>query len=173
VRQEFGPSLHVLDGGACQIGIESAIVDCTRAQPALLRPGQLSRRDIERVLGQPLVAPDAASPRAPGTLAAHYAPQARVSLLAPAALAARLAAGPAGAGGVPRGVGVYSRVAPPGGLGWLWRQMPADPAAMAHELFGVMRDFDDAGVAHLWVEQPPAAPEWDGVRDRLQRAAHA
>jgi L-threonylcarbamoyladenylate synthase len=51
--------------------------------------------------------------------------------------------------------------------------MPADPAAVAHELFGVMRDFDDAGVAQLWVEQPPAAPDWDGVRDRLQRAAHA
>lgn len=173
VRQEFGPGLHVLDGGACRLGIESAIVDCTRAQPALLRPGQLSRRDIERVLGQPLAAPDASSPRAPGTLAAHYAPRARVSLLATPALAARLAAGPAGADGVARGVGVYSRVTPPGGLSWLWRQMPADAAAVAHELFAVMRDFDDAGVAQLWVELPPAEPEWDAVRDRLQRAASA
>ena len=176
VRQEFGPGLHVLDGGACQVGIESTIVDCTRSQPALLRPGQLSRRDIEQVLGQPLAAPDASSPRAPGTLAAHYAPQARVSLLATSALAARLAAGPAGMAGmagVARGVGVYSRLVPPVGLGWLWRQMPADAAAVAHELFGVMRDFDDAGVAQLWVEQPPAEPEWEGVRDRLQRAASA
>lgn len=173
VRREFGAGLHVLDGGPCLIGIESAIVDCTRAQPALLRPGQLSRRDIEAVLGQPLAAPDASSPRASGTLAAHYAPQARVSLLATAALAARLAAGPAGAGGVARGVGVYSSVIPPVGLGWLWRQMPADPAAVAHELFGVMRDFDDAGVGQLWVERPPAEPGWDGVRDRLQRAASA
>ena len=173
VRGEFGPGLHVLDGGACQLGIESAIVDCTRAQPALLRPGQLSRRDIEQVLGQPLAAPDALSPRAPGTLAAHYAPQARLSLLATAALAARLAAGPAGAAGVARGVGVYSRLAPPVGVGWLWRQMPVDAADVAHELFGVLRDFDDAGVAQLWVEQPPAGPDWDGVRDRLQRAASA
>ena len=171
VRREFGPGLHVLDGGPCLYGIESAIVDCTRAQPALLRPGQLSRRDIEIVLGQPLAAPDASSPRAPGTLAAHYAPQARVSLLATAALVARLAAGPAGAGGVAQGVGVYSQSRPPMGSGWLWRQMPASAAAVAHELFGVMRDFDDAGVAQLWVEQPPAGPEWDGVRDRLQRAA--
>jgi len=165
VRHEFGPGLHVLDGGACELGIESAIVDCTRAQPALLRPGQLSRQAIERVLGQPLAAPDASSPRAPGTLAAHYAPRARVSLLATPALAARLAAGPA------PGVGVYSRLVPPGGSGWLWRQMPADAAAVAHELFAVMRDFDDAGVAQLWVELPPAEPEWDAVRDRLQRAA--
>ena len=173
VVAEFGPALWVLDGGACDIGIESAIVDCTRARPALLRPGQLSRHDIEQVLGQPLAAPDAASPRAPGTLASHYAPQARVSLLATAALAARLAAGPAAAAGVARGVGVYSRLTPPVGAGWLWRQMPADAAAVAHELFGVMRDFDDAGAAQLWVEQPPAEPEWDGVRDRLQRAASA
>ena len=173
VRGEFGPGLHVLDGGACQLGIESAIVDCTRAQPALLRPGQLSRHDIEQVLGQPLAAPDALSPRAPGTLAAHYAPQARLSLLATAALAARLAAGPAGAAGVARGVGVYSRLAPPVGVGWLWRQMPADAADVAHELFGVLRDFDDAGVAQLWVEQPPDHPAWDAVRDRLQRASGA
>ena len=171
VRQEFGAALHVLDGGACLVGIESAIVDCTRARPALLRPGQLSRHAIEQVLGQPLAAPDAGSPRAPGTLAAHYAPQARVSLLTTAALAARLAAEPAGAAGVARGVGVYSWSMPLLGAGWLWRQMPAQAAAAAHELFGVMRDFDDAGVAQLWVEQPPAEPEWDGVRDRLQRAA--
>jgi len=173
VRQEFGLALHLLDGGPCQLGIESTIVDCTRAQPALLRPGQLSRRDIEQVLGQPLAAPDASSPRAPGTLAAHYAPRARVSLLATPALAARLAAGPAGSAGVARGVGVYSRLAPPVGLGWLWRQMPADSAAVAYELFAVLREFDDAGVAQLWVEQAPADPDWDGVRVRLQRAASA
>jgi len=171
VRQEFGPALHVLDGGACQFGIESAIVDCTRERPALLRPGQLSRREIEHVLGQPLAAPDALSPRAPGTLAAHYAPQARISLLDTPALAARLAAGPTVMGGLAGGVGVYSRFTPPRGAGWLWRQMPDDAAEVAHELFAVLREFDGAGVAQLWVEQPPAAPDWDGVRDRLQRAA--
>lgn len=171
VRQEFGPALYVLDGGACQFGIESAIVDCTRERPALLRPGQLSRREIERVLGQPLAAPDALSPRAPGTLAAHYAPQARVILLDTPALAARLAAGPTGTGGLAGGVGVYSRFAPLRGAGWLWRQMPDDAADVAHELFAVLREFDGAGVAQLWVEQPPSAPDWDGVRDRLQRAA--
>ena len=49
--------------------------------------------------------------------------------------------------------------------------MPADPAAVAHELFAVLRDFDDAGVVAIWVETPPANPAWDGVRDRLRRAA--
>jgi tRNA threonylcarbamoyl adenosine modification protein (Sua5/YciO/YrdC/YwlC family) len=75
------PRLLVLDGGACDVGIESAIVDCTREQPALLRPGA------------------------------------------------------------------------------------------AHELFAVLRELDAAGVGTIWVEQPPPDPAWDGVRDRLQRAA--
>ena len=171
VRQEFGTALHVLDGGVCRLGIESAIVDCTREQPALLRPGQLSRHEIEAVLGQPLAAPDGLSPRAPGSLLAHYAPSARVSLLETPALAARLVAGPSGAAVSAGGVGVYSRLAPPSGTGWQWRQMPANAATTAHELFAVLREFDGAGVSQLWIEQVPAAPEWDGVRDRLQRAA--
>jgi L-threonylcarbamoyladenylate synthase len=51
--------------------------------------------------------------------------------------------------------------------------MPGSAAEVAHELFAVMREFDAAGVSTLWVEEPPAGPEWDGVRDRLVRAAAA
>jgi L-threonylcarbamoyladenylate synthase len=51
--------------------------------------------------------------------------------------------------------------------------MPEAPAAVAHDLFSVLRELDDAGVAQIWVEQPPAGSAWDGVRDRLQRAAAA
>jgi len=51
--------------------------------------------------------------------------------------------------------------------------MPTDAAAVAHELFAVLREFDAAGVSAIWVEQPPPGPEWDGVRDRLRRAAAA
>ncbi len=168
VLQEFGAELTVLDGGPCAVGIESAIVDCTRAVPALLRPGQLSRRALEAALGQPLAAPDAASPRASGTLASHYAPAAPVRLFDAVALAHRLQSGPPETGAV---VGVYSRLALAAGPGWLTRVMPADAAAAAHELFSVLREFDEAGVAAIWVERPPPGPEWDGVRDRLQRAA--
>ena len=168
VAAEFGPDLLVLDGGACPVGIESAIVDCTREQPALLRPGQLSRSQLEQILGQPLAAPDAASPRASGTLASHYAPNARLLVLDTPALRSRLAAAPAGS---EQGVAVYSRLAPAAGHGWIWRQMPTQAAAAAHELFAVLRELDAAGVGTIWVEQPPPDPAWDGVRDRLQRAA--
>jgi len=169
VAQEFGPGLMVLDGGDCDVGIESAIVDCSGLQPALLRPGQLSAAQIEAVLGTRLTAPHAASPRASGTLASHYAPSAAVHLFSgglpePAAEAGEL-------------LGVYSRIAPADGCGLggrqqlLYRPMPPNAAAVAHELFAVLRDFDAAGVSSIWVERPPPDPEWDGVRDRLQRAA--
>ena len=168
VTAEFGPGLLVLDGGACPVGIESAIVDCTREQPALLRPGQLSRQQLEQALGQPLAAPDSASPRASGTLASHYAPQARLQLVDTPSLRLRLAGVPPGPG---QRVAVYSRLAPVAGQGWIWRRMPSQAAATAHELFAVLRELDAAGVGTIWVEQPPPDPDWDGVRDRLQRAA--
>jgi L-threonylcarbamoyladenylate synthase len=176
VVQEFGAALAVLDGGACEVGIESAIVDCSGEQPALLRPGRLTRTALESVLGAPLAAPDAASPRAPGTLASHYAPAAPVRLFESMQLHARLHAEPEGGAARPGPVvGVYSRLASAAVAGprWMYRTMPADAAAAAHELFAVLREFDAAGVAAIWVEQPPPGPEWEGVRDRLRRAAAA
>jgi L-threonylcarbamoyladenylate synthase len=179
VVQEFGPELWVLDGGACAVGIESAIVDCTRATPALLRPGQLAAATLESVLGQALAAPDAASPRASGTLTAHYAPAAKVTLLDEVALRHRLRSWRLGPGEV---VGVYSRsvlnadgavAVGNASAAWRHRLMPDDADAVAHELFAVMREWDEAGVTALWIEQPPPGPQWDGVRDRLQRAAAA
>lgn len=174
VASEFQGSdgLWVLDGGACSEGIESAIVDCSRGLPVLLRPGTLARDRIEAAAGQALQAPDAAAPRAPGTLAAHYAPRARVRLMPPPMLAAALEV-LAGNGGVPAAaVAVYSRTVrvPPAVP---WRQMPPDAAGTAHELFLALRELDASGAPLIWVEQPPDTPEWDGVRDRLQRAAAA
>jgi L-threonylcarbamoyladenylate synthase len=159
------------------VGIESAIVDCTREPPALLRPGQLSRAQIEAVLGQPLAAPDAASPRAPGMLASHYAPTAPLRLLDSAALHQALDApaqhpAPASGGWGGPVIGVYSRLPLSGPHGpFLHRPMARDAAGVAHELFSVLRELDAAQVASIWVEAPPPEAAWDGVRDRLQRAA--
>ncbi|MBY0366887.1 MAG: Sua5/YciO/YrdC/YwlC family protein, partial [Burkholderiaceae bacterium] len=171
VVEEFGPGLLVLDGGACEVGIESSIVDCSRERPALLRPGLIGRARIEAALGEPLVAPDAQAPKASGTLAAHYAPAARLRLLDADRLALLLATGAASAG--LEGVAVYSRAQPPAGLAWKWQAQPGDPAAAAHELFAVLRALDAAGAREIWVEAPPRDPAWDGVRDRLSRAAAA
>jgi L-threonylcarbamoyladenylate synthase len=57
------------------------------------------------------------------------------------------------------------------GSGLFWRPMPANAKQAAHDVFGVLRDFDARGVRTIWIETPPNTPDWEGVRDRLQRAA--
>lgn len=168
VADEFGAGLMVLDGGACSVGIESTIVDCSRDQPVLLRPGVLTRGELERVLGQPLAERDAQSPRASGTLEAHYAPTARLRLADASALAALAALPDRG-----RGMAVYSRTCPALPPEARWARMPADPIEAARALFATLRAIDTPDVTQIWVEQPPDAPEWEGVRDRLRRAAAA
>jgi len=171
VVQEFGADLAVLDGGDCPGGIESAIVDCRSTVPTLLRAGLLPRARIEAVLGRALAEPDAASPRVSGSLRSHYAPQAKLRLMATAALRDALAVLGPQAGELK--LAVYSRSGMPTGHGIEHRRMPDDPAAVAHELFAALREFDARGVQIIWVEHLPPATEWDGVRDRLQRAAAA
>ncbi|MBX9794017.1 MAG: Sua5/YciO/YrdC/YwlC family protein, partial [Burkholderiaceae bacterium] len=175
VAAELGPDVRVLDGGACEVGIESTIVDCSRDRAVLLRPGTLTRSAIEAVLGGPLEDRDVAAPRAPGTLDAHYAPRARVRLMSAAMLRSAielLGAAPADpASAVPLKLAVYSRLLPPAGAVAIHQAMPARADQAAHELFSVLRRFDDLGAQLIWVEEPPAAAEWDGVRDRLVRAS--
>ena len=168
VVDEFGDDLLVVDGGAARIGIESAIVDCSTGSPVLLRPGILTRARIENAAGTALRNPGAASPRAPGTLAAHYAPKAKVRVMATPMLKAALGV----LGSDSLRLAVYSRSIPSGvATGVVHRRMPARPEQAAHELFAILRELDREGVHLIWVEEPPPGPEWDGVRDRLDRAA--
>jgi len=172
VQSEFGDDLLVLDGGECAVGIESTIVDCTRGVPVLLRPGAVSRADIERACGLRPLSKDelpAHTPRASGTLLAHYAPDAKVRLMD----AQQLQAGLDLLGSDASQLGVYARSPLQTSSPVVLRRMPEDAAAAARELFSMLRAFDTAGVRLLWIETPPATPAWEGVRDRLQRAAAA
>jgi L-threonylcarbamoyladenylate synthase len=169
VVSEFDETLWVLDGGPCDVGIESTIIDCTREQPVLLRPGVLTREQLEAVLGQPLGTPDAHSPRASGTLAAHYAPRAKLRLMPGDQIRSALDL----LGTSPLKLAVYSRSLSKAPSGVLLRRMPQDAAAAARELFAVLRELDTEGRQLIWVEEPPATPEWEGVRDRLTRASAA
>ncbi|MEO7055522.1 MAG: L-threonylcarbamoyladenylate synthase [Caldimonas sp.] len=170
VVDELGADLVVLDGGSARIGIESAIVDCSGDVPVLLRPGVLAAPQIEAAAGVALASPGAASVPAPGTLAAHYAPRARLRLMTTELLRIALDM----LGSEPLRLAVYSRSVPSGvATGVAHRRMPARPEQAAHELFSVLRELDLGGVHLIWVEEPPPGPEWDGVRDRLRRAAAA
>ncbi len=187
VAGEFGEELLILDGGACEVGIESTIIDCTRGVPVLLRPGGISRAQIEAVCKQSVLSNEELTsdipqgPRASGTLESHYAPNAKVRLMDAKALQAALdllgndmdvkadkalASQPV--------IAIYSRVilrTPSSRV--LRRRMPDDATATAQQLFAVLRDFDALGVKLIWVETPQDDPEWDGVRDRLTRASAA
>ena len=171
-----GDDLLVLDGGACAVGIESTIVDASRGQPVLLRPGMLTTAQLEAVCGQPVRLPHEAldgqpAPRASGTLASHYAPNAQVRLMDAAALKQALAL--LGNDVPPGRIAVYAPQRP-AQRGIAWHPMPQRASDCARELFAVLRDFDAQGVALIWVRMPPdtdGLPDWQGVRDRLQRAA--
>jgi L-threonylcarbamoyladenylate synthase len=159
--------LLILDGGACPVGIESTIVDCSRGYPVLLRPGMVTQAQLEAACGQPLRERDGAAPRASGTLESHYAPNAKVRLMAAQPLQAALDL----LGTDARHIAVYARATLKAAPGVTVRRMPDDAAQAAQALFATLRELDATGVKLIWVETPPASPEWDGVRDRLQRAA--
>ena len=173
VAGEFAGDLLVLDGGPCAVGIESSIVDCTRGQPVLLRPGVLTRAQLEAACGQPVLDKDAvqtigSTPRASGTLESHYAPNAKVRLMDAAALQTALDL----LGADAAHIAVYARtILRIQSAQVLLRRMPDDALATAQQLFSVLRSFDAQGARLIWVEMLPGDTEWDGVRDRLGRAA--
>jgi L-threonylcarbamoyladenylate synthase len=171
VRSEFGADLLILDGGPCEVGIESSIVDCTRGRPVLLRPGVLTRVQLEAACGEPVLPQDEideAAPRASGTLESHYAPNAKVRLMDAGAIQTALDL----LGTDAANIAIYARsIVRIKSEKVLYRRMPDDAIATAQQLFAVLRDFDAKGVKLIWIENLPEAAEWDGVRDRLARAS--
>jgi L-threonylcarbamoyladenylate synthase len=170
VADDFGDEIAlILDGGPCRHGIESTIVGFTGAEPELLRPGALSVEQLARVLGRAPGIAGTAAPRAPGTLAAHYAPRTPARLMPREELLAAL-----GRLGSPTGhiaVLAHSVTQPPLFEG-TWFDAPAHDAAYAHELYANLRALDAQAADEIWIEAPPDGPEWSAVRDRLRRATH-
>ncbi|RXZ36587.1 threonylcarbamoyl-AMP synthase [Oxalobacteraceae bacterium CAVE-383] len=174
VRDEFGGAdaaaiACILDGGQSEVGIESTILDVSRVAThgvALLRPGHISAAQIAEVLGVAPNAPDAAAPRASGTLDAHYAPATPVALVSRDRLEA--AARQLQEAGKTMALIYYrSPVAP----ALAAMALPANAAGYAHDLYAALRAMDGAGADLIVVEAPPAESAWQGVNDRLRRAA--
>jgi L-threonylcarbamoyladenylate synthase len=172
VHDEFdadGTLAMVLDGGASEVGIESTIIDLSRLAthgPVLLRPGHISREAIAAVIDQLPAAPDAAAPRASGTLESHYAPHTPVAMQDKATLSKTLAQ--LHAAGRKLALIHYSDF--PATHAAL--RLPAAPAGFAHALYAALRSMDGSGADLILVEAPPQDGEWLGVNDRLRRAAH-
>ena len=176
VRDEFGIGPDsavpcVLDGGQSDVGIESTILDLSRMAthgPVLLRPGHISAAQIAAVIGIEPRMPDVTAPRASGTLEAHYAPSTPVAMVPADSL-----------------VSVVSQLSQAGKrIAVMRRTQPEIPAAVAqcilpqaaggyaHDMYADLRMMDTAGADIILVEQPPQDSDWQGVNDRLRRAAH-
>ncbi len=142
----------VLDGGSTPVGIESTVLSLAAAPPLLLRPGMITREEIEAVIGPVEVRTSASAGSAhpaPGMHARHYSPRTPLLLVR--------------GGGLPQhGRGIYLRHG---------ETMPAQPRDYAAALYATLHRCDQEGYDWIAVEEPPDLPEWAAIRDRLRRAA--
>ncbi len=162
LRDQLRPGLDVvLDGGPSGVGVESTILDCTGPRPVLLRPGAVSPEQVAEHGGVPL-GTRPSQVRAPGTLASHYAPRARVELVEVEDLAGQ-AARPG------TGLLAPATVATPPGLVRL--TAPQDAADYARSLYAALREADALGLARVLAVAPAGGGIAAAVRDRLRRAA--
>jgi L-threonylcarbamoyladenylate synthase len=163
----------VLDGGACEWGIESTIVDLSREQVRVLRPGSISAGQIAQVLGTNIGSSDAQAPKVSGSLASHYAPSTPVELVASGSLGFRTS----GAAQTGDNIVVMAFKAKPESLrlyaNLQWVQMPADSVQYATALYSQLRSADQLQAERLIIELPAQEPQWEAVHDRLQRSARS
>lgn len=149
----------VLDGGACEVGIESTVLSLVGGVARLLRPGMISRQQVEAVVGPVDVVTSASGDahEAPGQHEKHYAPKTRLLVVK-------------GEGDLPKGQGLYlfrTKASP-----WIpARRMPKDPEDYASLLYELLHELDQQGLQWVAVEAPPPGTAWDGIRDRLRRAS--
>jgi L-threonylcarbamoyladenylate synthase len=163
VLSDFGNDIDlVLEGGPSEVGIESTIVDLSGGAPVLLRPGHISKQQLEEVLGAPVSDTTSSSPRHSGGLERHYAPRTPARLVPSYDLDKEI-------GRLKERVAVLAFSRPDERVDY-WLRMPRDPNAYAQKLYGALRELDAADCEEILVEAPPEAPEWAAVRDRLQRA---
>ena len=163
VREDLGKDVElVLDGGPSEVGIESTIVDLSSGDPALLRPGKISAVDLEAALGSPVLARQSDSPRHSGGLERHYAPRTPARLVPTHELDQEIAR-------LKDKIAVLAFSRPDERVDY-WLRMPREPQAYAQKLYAALRELDSAQCEMILIEAPPEAPEWAGVRDRLERA---
>ncbi len=164
VRHSLGSEVDlILDGGPCQVGIESTVLSLAEAKPTLLRPGGIPRIELEAIIGPVAIAPDlqAGAHPSPGMYPRHYSPRTSLYL--------------AGNGKLPdQGQGIYLRHHNPPSrtnINITIHQMPQSAADYAASLYDVLRLADSGNYNWIAVDIPPRTPEWEAVHDRLRRAA--
>jgi L-threonylcarbamoyladenylate synthase len=181
--------LLVLDGGPCQVGIESTVLDVTADPPRLLRPGMVTERMLRRALGEIVNFSDSDSiARSPGQMPRHYAPRSGIILVSKEELSRSHSGMPficysndlplikrfnkkGHVGKVSIRAGLIGESA--GEQSYHFYQLPDNPEGYAAGLYDALRTMDEytGGFISILVEEPPAKPEWAAIHDRLRRAA--
>jgi L-threonylcarbamoyladenylate synthase len=163
VLAELGADVDlVLEGGPTEVGIESTILDLSGDAPVLLRPGHISKSELERELGTTVAEKSAASPRHSGGLERHYAPHTPARLVPTYELDREIEK-------LQDKVAVLAFSRPDERVDF-WLRMPRDAQAYAKRLYAALRELDSAGCEAILIEAPPDRPEWAAVLDRLRRA---
>lgn len=161
VRHGLGRRLHyVLDGGPCQVGIESTVLSVVDQPFTIFRPGGISRTQIEEVIGPVALHEQtmATAHPSPGMHPQHYSPKTPLVLVSE--------------GAVPEnGKGAYLQLRSEPLHQATIVQMSTNPREYATRLYAVLHDLDDAGYDWIAVEVPEETPDWEGVLDRLRRAS--
>jgi L-threonylcarbamoyladenylate synthase len=163
VREDLGKDVDlVLEGGASEVGIESTILDLSGNAPVLLRPGHISKDQLEELLGAAVLEEASSSPRHSGGLERHYAPRTPAHMVPAHALDREISK-------MKERVAVLAFSRPDERVDY-WLRMPREPQAYAQRLYAALRELDTAGCERILVEAPPETAEWSAVRDRLKRA---
>jgi L-threonylcarbamoyladenylate synthase len=169
VQEELGDAVDlILEGGQCEVGVESTIVDVSGAQPIILRPGMITAAQIEAILCRKLSTEKNNAPRVSGSLESHYAPMTPTRLISAGAIPQFLAN--LTAADLPVALMVRDRVSPlKKNIEWVI--MSANPQQYAHDLYQTLRTLDKKDFCQIVIEAVPIDHTWDAVRDRLSRAA--
>ncbi|MET8995942.1 L-threonylcarbamoyladenylate synthase [Amycolatopsis sp. Hca4] len=170
VRAELGDAVDfVLDGGPCDVGVESTIVDATGDTPSILRPGGVTPEDLEAVLGRPVATGSASPIRVPGQHPSHYAPRARVVLVEPGEIAT--AAQAAQEQGHQVGVFLPPSCADVPVKAHAVVAVPESMAGYARGLYGFLRELDQLGCDVIIASLPAEEGLGLAIANRLRRAA--
>ena len=169
VREELGDVVKViLDGGECQIGLESTIVSFEGQNVRLLRPGGVTAAQIRQIVGELLIGADLESPRVPGGTPSHYAPSTPMAIVPSGEIDAHAAALSEGG----RRVAVLAQRLPLKSHKYVtWINAGRRPEQYGHDLYANLRTLDKAGCQQILVQDVPEGEAWDAIRDRLRRSA--
>jgi L-threonylcarbamoyladenylate synthase len=169
VRDELGETVKViLDGGECQIGLESTIVAFEGGNVRLLRPGAVTAGQIRQIASDLIIGAGLGSPRVPGSAAVHYAPSTPMTIVPAGEIDAHAAS--ASEGG--RRVAVLAQRLPLKAHKYVtWVNAGRRPEQFGHDLYANLRTLDKAGCQRILVQDVPEGERWEAIRDRLLRAA--